>query len=89
MLGGEALNVLVAWTVVFALVMLAVSMVAYCRVRHRRVLFVSLGFAVFLGKSLLFTAYLLRPEVLESFLLGSALSDAMIMALLSVAVLAR
>lgn len=89
MLAGEALNVLVAWTVVFALVMLAVSIVAYSRVRHRRLLSVSLGFGLFLARGLLFTAFLLKPGILEAFLLGSALLDAGIMAALSVAVLAR
>ena len=89
MVSAELQNVLVAWTVVFALVMLVVSLVAYNRVRHRRVLFVSLGFGFFLGKALLFTAYLLNPDILESFLLGSALFDAVIMALLSFSVLAK
>ncbi len=89
MVAGELQNVLVAWTVVFSLVMLAVSLVAYDRVRHRRVLFVSLGFGLFLVKALLFTAYLLDPGILDGFLLGSALLDALIMALLSVSVLAK
>jgi hypothetical protein len=89
MVAGELQNVLVAWTAVFSIVMLAVSMAAYSRVRHRRLLFVSLGFAFFFGKSLLFTAYLLTPGILEWFLLGSAMLDAVIMALLSVSVLAK
>jgi len=89
MVAGELQNVLVAWTVVFSLVMLAVSLAAYNRVRHRRVLFVSVAFGLFLGKALLFTAYLLNPAMLDNFLLGSALLDALIMALLSFSVLAR
>jgi hypothetical protein len=89
MVAGELQNVLVAWTVVFSLAMLVVSLAAYSRVRHRRVLFVSIGFALFLGKALLFTAYLLRPEILDQFLLGSALLDALIMAMLSFSVLAK
>jgi len=89
MVAGDIQNVLVAWTAVFSIVMLAVSMAAYSRVRHRRLLFVSLGFAFFFGKSLLFTAYLLSPAILEWFLLGSAALDAVIMALLSVSVLAK
>ncbi|MBM4248630.1 MAG: hypothetical protein FJ149_04220 [Euryarchaeota archaeon] len=89
MVSGELQNVLVAWTVVFSLVMLAVSLVAYGRVRHRRLLFVSVGFGLFFGKALLFTAYLLDPMILEWFLLGSALLDALIMAMLSISVLAR
>jgi hypothetical protein len=89
MVAGELQNVLVAWTVVFSLVMLAVSLVAYKRVRHRRLLFVSVGFGLFLGKALLFTAYLLDPGMLDNFLLGSAFLDALIMASLSFAVLAK
>jgi len=89
MVAGELQNVLVAWTAVFALVMLLVSLVAYKRVRHRRVLFVSVAFGLFLGKALLFTAYLLNPEILDTFLLGSAFFDALIMALLSFSVLAK
>ena len=89
MVAAELQNVLVAWTVVFSLVMLVVSLVAYNRVRHRRVLFVSIGFGLFLGKALLFTGYLLDAGVLETFLLGSALLDALIMAMLSFSVLAK
>ena len=89
MVAGDVQNVLVAWTVVFSMLMLAVSLATYSRVRHRRLLFVSLGFAFFFGKSLLFTAYLLTPGILDWFLLGSALLDAVIMALLSVSVLAK
>jgi hypothetical protein len=89
MVASELQNVLVAWTAVFAMVMLVVSLVAYSRVRHRRVLFVSLGFAFFFGKAVLFTDYLLNPGILEWFLLGSALLDAVIMALLSFSVLAK
>ena len=89
MVAEEIQNVLVAWTAVFSLVMLAVSLVAYGRVRHRRVLFVSLGFALFFGKAMLFTAYLLNADILDLFLTGSALLDAVIMALLSFSVLAK
>jgi hypothetical protein len=89
MVAGELQNVLVAWTVVFSLVMFAVSLAAYSRVRHRRVLFVGIGFGLFLGKALLFTAYLLSPGILDQFLLGSALLDALIMAMLSFSVLAK
>ncbi len=89
MVAEELQNVLVAWTAVFALVMLVVSLIAYKRVRHRRVLLVSAAFALFLGKALLFTAYLLNPDILQPFLLGSALLDALIMALLSFSVLAK
>jgi hypothetical protein len=89
MVAGELQNVLVAWTVVFSLAMLVVSLLAYSRVRHRRVLFVSVGFGLFLGKALLFTAYLLSPGILDQFLLGSALLDALIMAMLSFSVLAK
>ncbi len=89
MVAAELQNALVAWTVVFSVAMLVVSLLAYKRVRHRRLLFVTSAFGLFLAKALLFTAYLLCPGILDAFLMGSALLDALIMALLSFSVLAK
>jgi hypothetical protein len=67
------LNILRAWIMIFALILFLISITAYSRTKHNRLLFVSIAFAIFFIKSIVLTLGLLYPDI-ES-LYGSGLGD--------------
>lgn len=83
-------NALRAWIMIFALILLIVSIVAYHRTKNKRVLIVCIAFAVFFVKGIILTLGLLDPGI-ESFYssgLGDLL-DVLILILLSATILKK
>ena len=56
-------NILRAWIMIFALILFLVSIFAYYRTRHKRVLIVSVAFAIFFVKGALLSIGLANPEI--------------------------
>ena len=69
----DVLNFLRAWIMVFALILFIVSLIAYHRTKNKRVLIVSIAFAIFLIKGIILTLGLVNNEVQG--LYNSGLSD--------------
>ena len=87
---NDILNILRAWIMIFALILFIVSMIAYYRTRHKRVLLVSIAFAIFFVKGILLTLGLLEPEIEDMYNsgLGDSL-DLMILILLAATILKK
>ena len=56
-------NILRAWIMIFALILFLVSIFAYYRTRHKRVLIVSVAFALFFVKGVMLSIGLANPEI--------------------------
>lgn len=86
---NEIDNVLTAWILFFALVMLIISLTAYSRVRNVRVLMVALAFGAFTAKGVLLTLALASKdvEVVVTDHLLNPLLDVLILFLLAASVL--
>jgi hypothetical protein len=84
------LEAVVALVTVFSLAVAAISAVSYRRSGSRKVLLVSVAFAIIFAKGLILSAGLLREDVeWETLLLVSTLMDAATVALLFVALVLR
>ena len=86
----ELLNVLRAWIMIFALILFIVSMIAYYRTRHTRVLIVSIAFAIFFIKGIVLTLGLVNPDIEAYYTsgLGDSL-DLIILILLAATILKK
>ena len=69
----EFVNILRAWIMIFALILFIVSIFAYKRTKHKRLLFVSIAFAVFFVKGIVLTLGLLDSNIED--LYNSGLGD--------------
>ena len=67
---NEFLNVLRAWIMIFALILFIVSIIAYQRTKNKRVLIVSIAFAVFFIKGIILTLGLIDPEIEDMYTSG-------------------
>ena len=82
------INFLRAWIMVFALVLLIVSIIAYQRTKNQRVLIVSIAFVVFFIKGIILTLGLIYSNVDELYSSGLGdFLDLMILVLLSATIL--
>jgi hypothetical protein len=83
-------NFLRAWIMIFALILFIVSMLAYYRTRHKRVLFVSIAFAVFFVKGIVLSLGLINSDIdsLYNSGLGDFL-DLMVLVLLAATILKK
>jgi len=87
---NDLVNILRAWIMIFALILFIVSLFAYYRNRNKRVLFVSLAFAIFFVKGIILSIGLVDPDI-ESFYtsgFGDFL-DLMILILLAATILKK
>ncbi len=86
----EYLNFLRAWIMIFALILFIVSIFAYYRTRHKRVLLVSIAFAVFFVKGIILTLGLLNPDIESMYNSGLGdLLDLIILVLLATTILKK
>lgn len=87
---NELLNLLRAWIMIFALILLIVSIFAYYRTRNKRVLIVSIAFAVFFVKGIILSIGLIDADVQSMYNsgLGDTL-DLLILILLAATILKR
>ena len=87
---NEFLNLLRAWIMIFALILFIVSIIAYYRTKNKRVLSVSIAFAIFFVKGIILTLGLIDPgiEELYSSGLGDTL-DLLILILLAATILKK
>ena len=83
-------NILRAWIIIFALILFIVSIFAYHRTRHKRVLFVSFAFALFFIKGVVLSIGLTNPGIEEFYNSGfGELLDLLILILLAATVLKK
>ena len=87
---NEFLNILRAWIMIFALILFIVSIIAYYRTKNKRVLIVSIAFAIFFVKGIVLTLGLINPEIEELYTsgLGDTL-DLLILILLAATILKK
>lgn len=85
----ELNNVLIAWITVFAFVLLIVSIIAYKRVRHLRLLFVSAAFVLFFIKGVLLTLSLAYREIEIAYSSLAIIIDLLILLFLAISILKR
>jgi hypothetical protein len=83
-------NILRAWIVIFAFILLIVSIVAYYRTRNNRVLIVSFAFAIFFIKGIILSIGLVEPDIESAYNsgLGETL-DLIILVLLAATILKK
>ncbi len=87
---NDIVNILRAWIMIFALILFIVSMLAYYRTRHKRVLLVSIAFAIFFVKGIVLSLGLLDPEIESIYNSGFGdLLDLMILILLAATILKK
>jgi hypothetical protein len=86
----DAANFLRAWIMIFAFILLIVSLYAYQRTRNKRVLFVSFAFAIFFVKGIILSIGLINQDIesLYSSGLGDLL-DLLILILLAATILKK
>ena len=86
----DIITTLRAWIMIFALILFIVSMIAYYRTRHKRLLLVSIAFAIFFVKGIILSVGLVNTEIesLYSSGLGDFL-DLLILILLAATILKR
>jgi hypothetical protein len=83
-------NILRAWIMIFSLILFIVSMVAYYRTRNKRVLFVSIAFAIFFVKGIVLSLGLINPEIETYYTSGVGdFLDLMILILLAATILKK
>ena len=86
----DVANLLRAWIMIFALILFLVSMFAYYRTRHKRLLFVSAAFAVFFIKGIILSAGLVDSGIEELYTSGLGdLLDLVILILLAATILKK
>ena len=86
----EFLNILRAWIMIFALILFIVSLFAYYRTRHLRVLLVSIAFAIFFVKGIVLTIGLIDPGIEELYTSGLGdILDLLILILLAATILKK
>lgn len=87
---NEFLNLLRAWIMVFALILFIVSLIAYTRTKNKRVLIVSIAFAIFFVKGIVLTLGLLNPDIEELYTSGLGDTfDLLILILLAATILKK
>jgi hypothetical protein len=86
----ELLNILRAWIMIFALILFIVSIIAYYRTKNKRVLIVSIAFAIFFVKGIVLTLGLIDPGIEDMYTsgLGDSL-DLLILILLAATILKK
>ena len=84
----DAANFLRAWIMIFAVILLIVSLYAYHRTRNKRVLFVSFAFAVFFVKGIILSIGLVNQDIESLYCSGLGdLLDLLILILLAATIL--
>jgi uncharacterized membrane protein len=83
-------NALRAWIMIFAFILLIVSIVAYQRTKNKRVLIVSVAFVIFFVKGIILTIGLLDPSIEDLYSSGLGdLLDVLILVLLATTILKK
>ena len=83
-------NILRAWIMIFALILFIVSIFAYYRTRNKRVLIVSVAFAIFFVKGIVLTLGLVNNEIEELYTSGLGdFLDLVILILLAATILKK
>ena len=85
----DYLNVLAAWILIFSIALTVVAAVAYSRTRNKRVLMVTLAFALFAVKGVLLTAALFDEWISDSYVWMSVVVDTVIIVFLAMTVLSK
>ncbi len=86
----DVANLLRAWIMIFALILFIVSMFAYYRTRHKRLLFVSCAFAIFFIKGIILSLGLIDPGIDALYTSGLGdLLDLVILVLLAATILKK
>ena len=87
---NDFVNILRAWIMIFAFILFIVSMFAYYRTRNKRVLLVSIAFAIFFVKGVVLSLGLIYQDIeaWHSSGLGDLL-DLLILVLLAATILKK